>query len=108
MSEAATETTETTSAATTKARETLEGLVDQKVRVVLRDGRTTVGRLLCVDNHANIVVGDCREHRPLPPCAPSTEPREEVCRVNLAIIARRDVVSVHVLRRPAAPAPALT
>lgn len=103
MSEAATETT-----AATKARETLEGLVDQKVRVVLRDGRTTVGRLLCVDNHANIVVGDCREHRPLPPCAPSTEPREEVCRVNLAIIARRDVVSVHVLRRPAAPAPTLT
>ena len=72
---------------------TLEALMGRTVRVTLRDGRWTVGRLLCVDNQANVVLGDCQEHRPLPSGAP-----DEVCAVGTAIFARKDVAAVQVRR----------
>ena len=76
------------------ATRTLEALMGRTVRVALRDGRWTVGKLLCVDKQANVVLGDCQEHRPLP------GQQDEVCAVGTAIFARRDVVSVHVRPEP--------
>lgn len=43
------------------AKQLLRGYINQRLRVVLNDGRIVDGNLLCTDRNCNIVIGDCEE-----------------------------------------------
>jgi small nuclear ribonucleoprotein (snRNP)-like protein len=46
-----------------EAKEVVVGWVRQFMRVTLTDGRSFVGRFVCVDNLKNVVLNDTNEYR---------------------------------------------